>query len=116
MNALPRREIEATNQAPDAPLLRTLLLTDICDSTEFVEKIGDVATGQLFRQHDQLVLELQQRWRGRLIDRSDGLLLLFERPIDGLGFALDYRKRSSRWAMRTTCRCRRAPACTWARC
>ena len=92
MNALPRREIEATNQAPDAPLLRTLLLTDICDSTEFVEKIGDVATGQLFRQHDQLVLELQQRWRGRLIDRSDGLLLLFERPIDGLGFALDYMK------------------------
>jgi putative peptide modification system cyclase len=27
-----------------------------------------------------------------LIDRSDGLLLLFERPIDGLGFALDYAR------------------------
>ncbi|QSX74430.1 putative peptide modification system cyclase [Lysobacter arenosi] len=74
----------------DSPQLRTLLLTDLCDSTALVESIGDVATATLFRDHDRLVLDLQQRWRGRLIDRSDGLLLMFERPIDGLGFALDY--------------------------
>ncbi len=78
-------------QDRDAPQLRTLLLTDLCDSTSLVERIGDLAAADLFREHDRLVLELQQRWRGRLIDRSDGLLLLFERPIDGLGFALDYR-------------------------
>lgn len=72
------------------PQLRTLLLTDLCDSTALVERLGDGAAADLFREHDRLVLELQQRWRGRLIDRSDGLLLLFERPIDGLGFALDY--------------------------
>lgn len=87
-----RREAEPLRSAEDTPLLRTLLLTDLCDSTEIVEKIGDAASAQLFRQHDKLVLELQQRWRGRLIDRSDGLLLLFERPIDGLGFALDYAR------------------------
>lgn len=74
----------------DAPQLRTLLLTDLCDSTSLVERIGDVEAATLFRDHDRLVLDLQQRWRGRLIDRSDGLLLMFERPIDGLGFALDY--------------------------
>lgn len=74
----------------EAPQLRTLLLTDLCDSTTLVERIGDVQAATLFRDHDRLVLDLQQRWRGRLIDRSDGLLLLFERPIDGLGFALDY--------------------------
>ncbi len=76
--------------AADAPQLRTLLLTDLCDSTALVERIGDAAAAELFRDHDRLVLQLQQQWRGRLIDRSDGLLLLFERPIDGLGFALDY--------------------------
>ncbi len=70
--------------------LRTILLLDICDSTGIVERLGDTATAQLFREHDRLVLRLQQAWRGRLIDRSDGLLLLFERPMDGLGFALDY--------------------------
>ncbi|MGO4221682.1 putative peptide modification system cyclase [Lysobacter sp. TAF61] len=74
----------------DAPQLRTLLLTDLCESTSLVERIGDVEAATLFRDHDRLVLDLQQRWRGRLIDRSDGLLLMFERPIDGLGFALDY--------------------------
>lgn len=72
------------------PQVRTLLLTDIVDSTALVERLGDSASANLFRAHDRLVLELQQRWRGRLIDRSDGLLLIFGRALDGLGFALDY--------------------------
>ena len=77
---------------PDAPQLRTLLLTDLCDSTMLVERLGDGPAADLFRAHDAIVLRLQEQWRGRLIDRSDGLLLLFERPIDGLGFALDYAR------------------------
>ncbi len=80
----------ADSQAPSTPQVRTLLLTDLVDSTGLVERIGDNAAATLFRAHDRIVLDLQQRWRGRLIDRSDGLLLIFERPIDGLGFALDY--------------------------
>lgn len=84
---------EADNRAEvSAPQVRTLLLTDLCESTTLVERLGDALAATLFREHDRLVLELQQRWRGRLIDRSDGLLLLFERPIDGLGFALDYMR------------------------
>ena len=78
--------------SPDGPQLRTLLLTDLVDSTGLVERLGDTPASELFREHDRLVLKLQQAWRGRLIDRSDGLLLLFERPIDGLGFALDYTR------------------------
>src|SRR5690606_22740469 len=78
--------------AGSTPRVRTLLLTDLCDSTLLVERLGDAAAAELFREHDRLVLGLQQRWRGRLIDRSDGLLLLFERAIDGLGFALDYAR------------------------
>lgn len=74
------------------PQLRTLLLTDLCDSTGVVERLGDMAAADLFRAHDALVLRLQQRWEGRLIDRSDGLLLLFLRPVDGLGFALAYAR------------------------
>ncbi|HEY5972611.1 MAG TPA: putative peptide modification system cyclase [Pseudoxanthomonas sp.] len=76
----------------EGPQLRTILLTDLVDSTALVERLGDVPASELFREHDRLVLKLQQEWRGRLIDRSDGLLLLFERPIDGLGFALDYAR------------------------
>ena len=80
----------ADSPIPSTPQVRTLLLTDLVDSTGLVERIGDNAAAELFRAHDRIVLDLQQRWRGRLIDRSDGLLLIFERPIDGLGFALDY--------------------------
>lgn len=80
------------HSAPGAPQVRTLLLTDLVDSTSLVERLGDGPAAALFREHDRLVLELQQRWRGRLIDRSDGMLLLFERPLDGLGFALDYAR------------------------
>ncbi|MES2858301.1 MAG: putative peptide modification system cyclase [Pseudomonadota bacterium] len=76
--------------ASQTPQVRTLLLTDMVDSTGLVERLGDNAAADLFRAHDRAVMELQQRWRGRLIDRSDGLLLIFERPIDALGFALDY--------------------------
>ncbi|MBO9829725.1 putative peptide modification system cyclase [Xanthomonas sp. A2111] len=83
---------DAIAPPPEVPQLRTLLLTDLCDSVALVEKLGDATAAELFKRHDSLVLELQQRWRGRLIDRSDGLLLLFERPIDGLGFALDYSR------------------------
>ena len=82
----------APRNESEAPQLRTLLLTDLCDSTGLVERLGDTPAAELFREHDRLVLKLQQHWRGRLIDRSDGLLLLFERPIDGLGFALDYNR------------------------
>ncbi len=85
------RNEDGVADAP-APRLHTLLLTDMCDSVALVEKLGDTAAAELFQEHDRLVLRLQQQWKGRMIDRSDGLLLLFERPVNGLGFALDYRQ------------------------
>ena len=78
-----------------APQMRALLFTDLCDSLILVERIGDAGAAELFQEHDRLVLALQQRWNGQLIDRSDGLFLLFERPVDALGFALDYQRSLS---------------------
>jgi putative peptide modification system cyclase len=75
-----------------SPQMRALLFTDLCDSVVLVERIGDTAAAELFQQHDRLVLALQQQWNGQQIDRSDGLFLLFDRAIDGLGFALDYQR------------------------
>ncbi|WP_447933822.1 putative peptide modification system cyclase [Stenotrophomonas lactitubi] len=77
---------------PHNAQLRALLFTDLCDSLQLVERIGDAAAATLFQEHDRLVLVLQHRWNGQLIDRSDGLFLLFERPVDALGFALDYQQ------------------------
>jgi len=74
------------------PLLKALLFTDLCDSLGLVERLGDSMAAELFQQHDRLVLALQQHWHGQQIDRADGVFMLFERPIDALGFALDYQR------------------------
>ena len=108
--------IRWSKAARTSPQLPHLLLTDLCNSTEPGGKDRRCAQRQLFQAHDRLVLELQHRWCARLIDRSDGLLLLFERAIDGLGFALDYVRGCARSAANTAPNCRRAPACTWAKC
>ncbi len=90
MNVAPTVASAPSTEPHGVPQLRTILLTDLVDSTALVERLGGGPAAGLFRAHDRLVLRLQNHWRVRLIDRSDGLLLLFERPIDGLGFALDY--------------------------
>ncbi|SEL93520.1 putative peptide modification system cyclase [Pseudoxanthomonas sp. GM95] len=83
---------DANPRQLEPPRLRALLLTDLSGYTALVERLGDEAAAEVLREHDRLVLGLQRRWNGQLIDRSDGLLLLFERPLDGLGFALDFTR------------------------
>lgn len=80
---------------------RTLVLTDLCDSVALVERIGDNAAADLFRTLDTQALQLLRRWNGRLIDRSDGMFLLFDAPVDGLGFALDYLDELDRLGKKT---------------
>ena len=83
---------DSGTSTPHTTQLRALLFTDLCDSTLLVERMGDAAAADLFQDHDRLVMALQQRWNGQQIDRSDGLFMLFERPVDALGFGLDYQR------------------------
>jgi len=83
----------ALNPILSAPVLRTLLVCDLADSTAIVEKLGDQRAAELMRQHDRLSRDLLQRCGGREIDKTDGFLLLFERPIRAVGFALEYQRR-----------------------
>src|SRR5690349_2316912 len=68
----------------------TLLITDIVDSTSLAEALGEGATAELWSSHDRLARDLLRRWSGREIDKSDGMLVLFGRPHDAVGFALAY--------------------------
>src|SRR5450755_1862438 len=58
--------------------LRTLLLTDVVNSTGLAEALGDSGTATLWMAHDRLARDLLPAWRGREIDKTDGMLLLFE--------------------------------------
>ena len=81
----------STTTGPSQPTIRTLLLCDLVASTQLVERIGDAAAADLLARHDRIARDLLREQSGREIDKSDGFLLLFERPIQALRFALDYQ-------------------------
>jgi putative peptide modification system cyclase len=78
--------------ASSSPRVRTLLACDLVDSTALVERLGDAAAAELFRRHDRLARDLMQRHGGREIDKTDGYLVLFERPVEAVAFALSYQR------------------------
>ncbi|HET6603998.1 MAG TPA: putative peptide modification system cyclase [Xanthomonadaceae bacterium] len=73
--------------------LRTVMLCDLVDSTALIERLGDRRGSDCIRGHDHAVRELLDRHGGREIDKTDGFLALFERPIQAVAFALDYQRR-----------------------
>jgi class 3 adenylate cyclase len=77
-------------------ILRALLLTDIVDSTKVAQDLGDDALAQLWAQHDRFARDLLPVWRGREIDKADGLLMLFESVADAAGYALAYHRALDR--------------------
>ncbi len=72
--------------------LRALLLTDVVDSTKLTEALGDAAMAVLWAAHDRAARDLLPVWRGREIDKTDGMLLLFSNAADALGYALAYHR------------------------
>jgi class 3 adenylate cyclase len=70
--------------------VRTLLFTDVVDSTERVAGLGDEQAARLWATHDQQARRLLADTGGREIDRSDGFFLLFDAVPAALRFALAY--------------------------
>ncbi|MCX7034144.1 MAG: putative peptide modification system cyclase [Arenimonas sp.] len=92
MDSPDTRSSQPLNTAPVTPMLRTVLLCDIVESTALVERLGDLRAVALLKRHDQLLRQLIDFCHGQLIDKADGVLALFERPIQALDFALRYQR------------------------
>lgn len=94
MNAHPQPAMQEMPSGPHkaVPSLRTLLVADWVDSTGLVERLGDRVASQLFHQHDLLLERLLERCQGRLIDKADGILALFSRPVQAVEFAFRYQQ------------------------
>lgn len=92
MDSSEPRMLQPLNTAPVTPMLRTVLLCDIVESTALVERLGDMRAVALLKRHDQLLRQLMDLCHGQLIDKADGVLALFERPIQALDFALRYQR------------------------
>ena len=72
--------------------LRALLLTDVVDSTMLSERLGDQAMADVWTAHDRVARDLLPVWRGREIDKTDGMLLLFDSAADAVNYALAYHQ------------------------
>lgn len=70
--------------------LKTLLACDLVRSTALTERVGDERAAKLLWQHDQLARSLLAECGGTEIDKADGFLLLFERPVEALNFSISY--------------------------
>ena len=71
-----------------APVVRTLLLCDLVGSTALAEDLGDVRMAEIVAAIDRQVRKLLADMGGQEIDKTDGFLLLFERPADAVQFAM----------------------------
>lgn len=78
--------------ASSIAVVKTLLLTDLVGSTKLLEELGDQRAAEVSRRHDLLARDLLRRFPGREIDKTDGFLFLFDRPIDAVEYSLAYHR------------------------
>lgn len=83
-----RREHATSGQ----PVLRTMVVCDLADSTALIDRLGDRQAAALLRKHDRMTRALVDQYDGQEIDKTDGYLLLFERPTQAVAFALAYQR------------------------
>ena len=74
--------------APFETIVATLVATDLVGSTALVSSLGDERAAALFRRHDEVVRALLREHRGTELERTDGFVCLFRRPIDATRFCL----------------------------
>lgn len=69
-----------------------LLVIDVVDSTQLVQRLGDSAAAEMWSAHDRVARDLLTHWRGREIDKTDGFLLLFANVNDAAEYAMAYHR------------------------
>jgi putative peptide modification system cyclase len=81
---------------PLVPALRTVLVADLVESTALFARLGDGPAASLLQRLELYLRELLRDTGGQLIDRADGALALFERPVQAVDFALRYQRELAR--------------------
>jgi len=69
-----------------------LLFLDLVGSTAFIERTGSLVASKVFFKHDTLTRSLIYRYEGIEIDKTDGFMIVFDRCIDAVNFALAYQR------------------------
>jgi len=72
--------------------LRALLMTDLVDSTAMVRELGDLRAAEILARIDRQTRDIVGRIGGLEIDRTDGFLHIFERPVSAVLAALEIHR------------------------
>ena len=86
------RSRSSASGADSAMVVKTLLMSDLVDSTELVARLGDEGASMLFQRHDRLARDLLSEHGGLEIDKADGFLMLFDRPLAAVRYAVAYHE------------------------
>ncbi|MCH8147099.1 MAG: FHA domain-containing protein [Planctomycetes bacterium] len=79
---------DLTAVSPPERVLKTLLITDLVNSTALVDALGDYRSVEIFERHDQIARKLLIQFHGLEIDKTDGFLFLFDRPFDAVLYVM----------------------------
>lgn len=69
-----------------------MLLLELLGSGVLYEQLTAEAANQVLARHDRAVRDLLERFEGREIEKTRRFLLLFERPLDAVGYSLAYHE------------------------
>ena len=71
--------------------LSTVVFTDIVDSTRHAARLGDAGWASMLDAHDRIARRVAEDRHGRVVKSTgDGLLLTFDGPANGIGFAGEF--------------------------
>ena len=81
-------------EAYESPAFRTILFTDIVDSTALTQRLGDAAAMTILRQHDDAVRDALRELGGHEIKHTgDGIMASFTSASRGVECALAIQER-----------------------
>ncbi|MEM7349867.1 MAG: tetratricopeptide repeat protein [Acidobacteriota bacterium] len=72
--------------------IKTLLVLDLVDSTRLVSDLGDREASRVIAELDRIARDLLVQHEGLEIDKTDGFLLLFERPVQAVSYACSFHE------------------------
>lgn len=96
------RALQAEQPAIEAQLgsdgTVTILFTDIEDSTELNEKLGDIAWMTLLREHNVLVRDIADAHNGQVVKaQGDGFMIAFRSGREAILCAIDMQRAIAEW-------------------
>ena len=77
------------------PEINTLVMIEHLGPLDIHTALGNERARETATRHNRLVRDLLPRFEGREIEKAGRFLLLFERPIDAVGYALAYQEASA---------------------